>query len=45
MWDVLGTGIAGFGEDEVGNLYVAGFGNGGLYVFESWRVFADGFED
>ena len=41
-------GIAGFGEDEAGNLYVAGFGNGGLYVFDSQSsrvMFADGFED
>lgn len=48
VWQEFGTGIAGFGEDEAGNLYVAGYGNGGLYVFDSQSsrvLFADGFED
>lgn len=41
------SSIAGFGEDADGNLYVAGYSSGALYVFASESagvLFADGFE-
>lgn len=41
------SAIAGFGEDEAGNLYVAGYDSGALQVFASASstvLFADGFE-
>jgi Glucose / Sorbosone dehydrogenase len=39
--------ISSFGEDEVGNLYVVGYGNGTIYRFNTTitdNVFANGFE-
>lgn len=41
------SSIAGFGEDEAGNLYVAGYSSGALFVFDAPSatvLFSDGFE-
>ena len=38
------SGVYGFGEDEVGNLYVASGYDGKVYKYALDEIFADGFE-